>query len=331
MARVIETLHPAFIIIGIIGILGNTLVLYVLRSVRSLQTNTNVLILNQSIIDLCTCVVFLMYYMSSPLVFDNTSTTTSIFCFFWESGYMYWSLSFASTANLICLNLQRYVSVLHSIKYKNSFTVKKARIVLAVPWLYGFIFLLYYGLSNEVNEKKVCVPIRSATASKIWGIAVFISQCAIPIICISIVYIRIVLFLRCHRVVSRSNIGIGNTNGIGMAASKRRANVVKTLFLICGCYCICWTPNQLYYLYINIGEIEDYKKSTFFQVTLILVNFNACINPIIYTCNYSQFKQGLAKSFKKSCCFGSNVNDNPANANSAMARNDNNPISTIFH
>ena len=77
---------------------------------------------------------------------------------------------------------------------------------------------------------------------------------------------------------------------------RARQNVIKTLIIVGACFIICWGPNQILYFLSNIGVRVDFT-SIYYHWTVMMTSVNCCINPIIYTFKYEQFRKCLRKLF----------------------------------
>ena len=77
---------------------------------------------------------------------------------------------------------------------------------------------------------------------------------------------------------------------------RARRNTVKTLLLVAVAFGICWTPNQIMFLFYNLGFGILYG-STGYRITVILAQSNSAINFLVYGFKYRQFRRGLRRLF----------------------------------
>ena len=89
-------------------------------------------------------------------------------------------------------------------------------------------------------------------------------------------------------------------NSMSSSLLRARRNVLRTLFIVFVSYTICWSPNQIAFFLYNFGLRVD-VYGAFFYISIILVQMNTCINPIIYAFKYKQFQSGLCVLLKP--CF----------------------------
>ncbi|XP_030839670.1 5-hydroxytryptamine receptor 1A-like [Strongylocentrotus purpuratus] len=124
---------------GLLGVFGNALVLLVIVVVRDLHDVTNVLIGNQSLIDLLTSLLLLASFVAPlPPLPTNNPALARFICAFWHSKFPFWLLIVASSLNLTLMTLERYYAIVFPLHYHSR--TKSARFIclVALPWLSGF-------------------------------------------------------------------------------------------------------------------------------------------------------------------------------------------------
>ncbi|XP_072177227.1 allatostatin-A receptor-like [Diadema setosum] len=327
--------HPAlltiYLCIALLGLVGNGLVIFVLVRVPSLRSFTNVLITNQSIIDLMSSIIFFfLYVVPKPKSLPQQEAFADFVCKFWISEYPLWAFSVSSTVNLVCLTIERFFAVIHPLKYRNRFTIKRARILCLLPWVFGPLHEIPWMIVHRVNgvilvtsdnktyDNRSCVPTwpdEPEGLQKAFGCIVFIDHYLVPLMIMLYVYIRIVVRLRADMPSLRiggpssSNIqGVrdNSTSGevpkspsVKLSSQPRRRfaimasrSVLKTMVIVSLAYLICWGPNEILYLVYNLGGEVNFN-SVYFYTTVVFVLCNMCLNPIIYAFHYGELRRGL--------------------------------------
>ncbi|XP_030848376.1 5-hydroxytryptamine receptor 1A-like [Strongylocentrotus purpuratus] len=126
---------------GLLGVFGNALVLLVIVVVRDLHDVANVLIGNQSLIDLLTSLLLLASFVAPlPPLPTNNPTLSRFVCAFWYSGYSFWSLIVASSLNLTLMTLERYYAIVFPLHYHSRTNSARFICLVALPWLSGFAY-----------------------------------------------------------------------------------------------------------------------------------------------------------------------------------------------
>ena len=112
-----------YITIASLGILGNSVVLVVLLGLTKMRKRmTSAFIINQSIIDALTAVFLLL---TTVLPSDGRvykSVADDLYCRLWVTRLPLWLCLHCSTYNLVALTIERYLSVVHPIHHKTSFS-----------------------------------------------------------------------------------------------------------------------------------------------------------------------------------------------------------------
>ena len=105
----------AYYSIGGFGLLGNTVVLLALGTSKILRkTRTNILIMNQSVIDFL-CALFLIL----TTAFENEKPYNDVYCALWRTKLPLWSMLVSSTYGLLLITLDRYMAVVHAVWHMN--------------------------------------------------------------------------------------------------------------------------------------------------------------------------------------------------------------------
>ncbi|XP_030828873.1 cholecystokinin receptor-like [Strongylocentrotus purpuratus] len=119
-------LDVVWTILAALGVVGNVFVLVVIGSVKELQGVTNILIANQSLIDLLTSLLVFLWWVPPLPISEDNRIRAKIICATFDNRYFFWSSVAASTFNLVFISLERYYTVLHPFKYKKNITTKRA-------------------------------------------------------------------------------------------------------------------------------------------------------------------------------------------------------------
>ena len=278
-------LYVFFGIISFLSITGNAVVCFVFHFESEIFGSiTNILILNQSIIDLCSGVIFALLKFA-PVVSYNSITWFSVVCYAWISEYPFWSLSYASTFNLLLLSVERYFAICHSLKHRKLFTKHMVKGYCAIVWFAGFSIQIYLPVVHHIESIGRCKFEFPNKATQIFvGTFVFATEYLIPLIMMTLAYISIWWNLK-NRMKSKNKDTV-------KAISKGKRNVTITLCLVFISYVICWSPDAVVFFYFNLGSAYNFQ-SIGHHIVMVLVLGNMCTNPCIYAFKYDRFRQQL--------------------------------------
>lgn len=304
-----------FSLIGAVGIIGNVFVLFVVFAVKELRSFTNIFLINQSFIDALVSLFLFGNFVVPPLPLPDQKWSGIFICCIWNSAYIFWGTTIASTYNLVMLSLERYFAVIHPVAYRSKFTYRVAVAVAVAPWIIGYGFEIHWAAANHFTNGQCTIQYANSIVPILTGCLAFIVEFLLPVILMAFVYVRIWKSLRLrvgdrptNSSTAMTTVSIdGNTNNRRNTQDqptgsnyrdKARDNVIKTLFIVCITYTICWAPNQITYFYYNLGGDIDVNGRVF-SLTVYIAFLNMCVNPFIYTFKYRKFQNGTKNLFRK--------------------------------
>ena len=302
-------------LIGSLGICGNGLVIYVFIRTISLRNLVNLFIINQSLIDFTTSLVFLLLHLGPRIELTPGNRVDLFVCRFWVSEYVMWALFISSSINLVNITLERYFATMWPQQYRQlSGTIRRRIVPFAVlTWSLGFIIDSYWAVIQEIVPGWGCIPIWKSEALRGFvGVLIFFVTYLGPLSVMMFTYFQIIRQLRrvskrtastkspLRTVSNAANGGSQNSRQINksksLARSNAKKNVIKTMLSVSTVYGICWAPIAFNYLVYNLGGPLDFT-GTWYAVTKVFAYANMCANPFIYTMQYRQFQLGLKRTF----------------------------------
>ncbi|KXJ76119.1 hypothetical protein RP20_CCG010119 [Aedes albopictus] len=281
-----------YAIVGLIGLFGNTLVIYVVLRFSKMQTVTNMYILNLAIADQCFLIgiPFLIITMHlGEWTFGNTMckaymVSTSI-------------TQFTSSIFLFIMSADRYIAVCHPISSPRFRTPLVSKIVSFFAWTTSALIMLPVMLyANTVHRDKgkiscnIVWPSENASNSgTTFTLYSLILGFAVPLSLILMFYYLVIRKLRTVGPKSKSK-------------EKKRSHrkVTKLVLTVITVYVLCWLPYWISQVAL-INSPPDICKSRLEITVFVLVSClgysNSAMNPILYAFLSDNFK----KSFLKAC------------------------------
>lgn len=290
-------LLPTYLIVSITGLLGNSVVIIIISTVRKMQTVTNYFILHQSVIDL-TSAVFVMTILLSETALSKDYIMPSAACKLWFNKYPVWACFMASTINLVGLTLERYHAILRPLHHSTVFC--QSRVVRFFPfcWLGGFALISYLIFMFDVTDGRICQISRFAIGVQAsLGIGTVILYYFVPLCVMIFAYCSMLWEVRRQWKTTtrqRNQADVASRND--RMRLRVEKNVLKVLALVVMVYAVCWSPNQIAYLNYNLGGSLDFN-GWFYHLSVVLITCNMCINPFVYALKYQQFREGILLVF----------------------------------
>ncbi|TDG43567.1 hypothetical protein AWZ03_010015 [Drosophila navojoa] len=283
-------------LVCIVGLFGNTLVIYVVLRFSKMQTVTNIYILNLAIADECFLIgiPFLLYTMRicswrfGELMCKAYMVSTSI-------------TSFTSSIFLLIMSADRYIAVCHPISSPRYRTLHIAKLVSALAWSTSAVLMLPVMLYASTVEQEDGI---NYSCNIMWPDAykkhsgttfilyTFFLGFATPLCFILSFYYLVIRKLR--------SVGPKHT---AKSKEKRRAHrkVTRLVLTVITVYISCWLPHWMSQLaLINSNPAQrDLSRLEILIFLLLgaLVYSNSAVNPILYAFLSENFRKSFFKAF----------------------------------
>lgn len=186
------TMVVIYNIVFIVGLLGNSLAIFVVVRYAKMKTVTNIYILNLALADE-------LYILGIPFVGTNSLLS------YWPYGDFFCKVcmttdtmsQFTSTFCLTAMSIDRYLAVVHPIRSAKWRKPQAAKVVSAMVWVVSFLVVLpgtiYTGVQEEFNTCNFTWP----EPQNLWSV-VFILYTTIlgffgPLVVICLCYLLIII------------------------------------------------------------------------------------------------------------------------------------------
>lgn len=279
-----------YFVVCIVGLCGNTLVIYVILRYAKMKTITNIYILNLAIADELFMLGLPFLAMQVALVHwpfgkaicrvvmtvDGINQFTGIFC-------------------LTVMSIDRYLAVVHPIKSAKWRRPGTAKMVNVAVWGISLLVILpimiYAGVAHN-HGRSSCTMIWPDDSNAWYAagfiIYAFILGFLVPLTVICLCYLFIIIKVK--------------SSGIRVSSSKRKKSekkVTRMVSIVVAVFIFCWLP---FYIF-NVSSVSVFIVPTpvlkgMFDFVVVLTYANSCANPILYAFLSDNFK----KSFQNVLC-----------------------------
>ncbi|XP_022594060.1 neuropeptide Y receptor type 2 [Seriola dumerili] len=267
----------AYSTIILFGVIGNSLVIYVVFKFKNLRTVTNFFIVNLAVADLLVntlCLPFtLIYTLYGEWKFGQ------VLCFMLPCAQG--MAVHVSTITLNIIALDRHRSIIYHTETKMSKDM--CAVVIVITWAVSAllasplaIFREYGTFDLSPDESiQVCTekwPGSSMNGS-IYSISMLLVQYGLPLAINSVAYIRIWNKLKNHM-----------THGGRNDRHQRRKKTTKMLLTMVVVFAVSWLPFHAFQLAVDIDSTVLYMKDfkLLFTVFHIVAMCSTFVNPILY-------------------------------------------------
>ena len=305
------TLSALYITIGVIGVVGNLLVILVFIKMKFAKKGiTNIFIINQSIIDFTTALFLILTTVIHRRNGYLEGVVDDLYCRLWLGKIPIWSCIMSSSYNLVFLTVERYLEVVHPIWHKVNYSTSKAGICIGIAWFIGPAFNIAYSIPSSKILHGNCILLSfwpSQTAQKVAGFAAVILQYFIPIICMGYCYgtMAYVIHKKTRSIQpapSTTNANASNSQQQQDAGSKSREhkmtrakkNILKAMAIVSLAFTLCYSCNQWFFLLFNLDVLNfNHFQGVFYHFSVVAMFFNCSVNPLIYTVKLEPFRKVL--------------------------------------
>ncbi|XP_072016165.1 galanin receptor type 1-like [Amphiura filiformis] len=283
------------LVFGIIGTIGNLLVIIIIIRAKFLHNLTNYLILSLALADMIAS-MFLIFnvflYEAGFITIPDNRIAAEIYCRLYASFMFFWICVTTSVFNLVIVTLERFFAIVYPLRYPLYFTKGRARLIVALTWIFSILQELFALWINSYNsEKHQCDYKYPHEAVEIFnGVFIFFISYFLPLLIMIWSYYLIMRNLKRSAGAMMREQSAGENAYSLLRARKRVIHVLLTVVIA---FVILWSPNHIVYLFQNFGIYLVDVRSAWYKLTRVMALANSVINPFIYAFKYRQFRKGF--------------------------------------
>ncbi len=290
------------------GIIGNTLILAVIRRDREMRSTAfGVYISSLAISDFLVTALCIPVYITSTSWFSKHPTGISgdIMCKLVTGYFVLFLFAVISTYTLVALSYERFLAICHVFQSRTTSTPKRAKIVVSLIWALAIIPNLPIIIGQKSSFPSAgsigahCTYYLSYLSyeEKLYGkivfTVVFTIQYLIPITSMVVCFLKIKRALKTKKEMALHSQAVHVQAG-ELAAIKARQKTVGTVRIMVTAYFSCWSLNQILYCMLNFDYGVPWNGN-WMQLSVGLCFLSSCVNPIIYACRSKTFSRGFSE------------------------------------
>lgn len=288
------SLITAYSFIIILGLVGNTLVIYMIVIYKNMRTVTNFFIANLALADLMVDTMCLPFTLAYTLL--DEWKFGAVMCHMVPFGQ---ALSVhVSILTLTVIALERYRCIVFHMGQRLSRCA--SFIIISLTWAFAAILAGPLAIFREYRYEEIAyINLRIAVCSEKWphgsnrdaiiySFSMLVLQYVLPLGIISYAYVCIWVKLKNH--VSPSNRNDGIT---------RRKKATKMLALVVVVFAVCWLPFHVFQLASDLDLVLKFKEYkllyTLFHIVAMCSTFT---NPLLYGWMNKNYRNGFIMFFR---------------------------------
>ncbi|CAL8322408.1 unnamed protein product [Lota lota] len=290
------TISVIYSVVCALGLIGNLLVLYLMKSKHVWRKSSiNLFVTGLAVTDFQFVLTLPFWAVENALDFA------------WIFGkamckivsYVTAMNMYASVFFLTAMSVARYWSLSSALKGgRHSTRCSSAKCVSVLIWFAAVSAALphaVYSTTATVSNEELClVKFPDTFGDTQFWLGLYHAQkvligFVVPLGIISVYYL---LLLR-----------VINSKHANNSSAKRRSKVTKSVTIIVLCFFLCWLPNQALTVWgilikLNVVDFSSEYYTTqayLFPVSVCLAHSNSCLNPILYCLMRREFRKVLTK------------------------------------
>ncbi|XP_051737034.1 LOW QUALITY PROTEIN: delta-type opioid receptor [Ctenopharyngodon idella] len=278
------TVVVVYLIVCVVGLVGNCLVMFVIIRYTKMKTATNIYIFNLALADAL---------VLATLPFQGTDVILG----FWPFGLAlckavvaidYYNM-FTSVFTLTIMSVDRYIAVCHPVRSLTVRTPLRAKLINVAVWVLASAVGLPVMIMGQVEEDVYgaeCM-LNLPKPKEHWGpvfvICVFLFSFLIPVVIISVCYGLMVRRLRSVRLLSGSR-----------EKDRNLRRITYMVLSVVAAFVLCWMPVQVLALIQALGHVDlgaSQSSVAALHFCIALGYANSCLNPVLYAFLDENFKR----------------------------------------
>ena len=307
----------AYWIIAVVAFTGNSILCLFLYSQRKVlfKKPYTVVIFALGLTDVITAIFLFLcpgYTFAITIPEPKGTSALWLYCQVLYGRMALFMIGLASMNLCVILTFERWFAVVKPSQYMHKINSKRAVLCSVACYIMAVVTIMGSSPAVRIHPEnpagKRCSYGKGANL-KVTGVIGFLMKSIIPFSIIAGLYLHII-----YKMKTGSEVGRQHGDILRKKITKVAAIATLTLML-------CWTPNQVTYLLFIFGQAI--QGTTWMDVSVLLVFFNSCINPVLYGLTMRKYRKGYW-SVLTSCCpcipkihggaVGSSTNNVPATA-----------------
>ena len=271
---------------GLVTIVGNGIVLWLISKKRSLRTMSNLFLTSLAAAD------FLVGLAIDPVwivirCLGYNSNKAYIETFVRGIDYLWIHTTVATTFNLCCVSLDRYVAIIHPLRYHDFLTNRRCYLLIANVWFMSLVLPCSRFMVQDI------------TALSTLYISFTVMTILFPMSIIVFCSLRILKAALAHYNSINPTSSCEQNQDV-IRRTKKNYKAAKTVSIIVGLFVVSWLPSLItgFVHYFNTKGSHNanyYTVWTFVETTAFT---SSAINPWVYCLRNDEFYEALSRTFR---------------------------------
>ena len=270
---------------GLLTIVGNGIVLWLIFRKRSLRTMSNLFLTSLAAADFLVGLVIDPVWLVVRCLGYNSKTYFETFSR--SIDYLWIHTTVATTFNLCCVSLDRYVAIIHPLRYHDFLTNRRCYLLIANVWFMSLVL----PCSRFMVQDKKALP----TLYLSFTVMTILFPMSIIVFC----SLRILKAASVHYNSIKPTSSCAQNQDV-IRRSKKNYKAAKTVSIIVGLFVVSWLPSLitgLAHYFSNLVSHDSVYYTVWTSVETVAFTSSA-INPWVYCLRNDEFYEALSSTFR---------------------------------
>ncbi|XP_034253737.1 lysophosphatidic acid receptor 3-like [Thrips palmi] len=196
-----------------------------------------------------------------------------------------------SVCTLGAISIDRYVAVIHSLRYQEYMTRRRACGIISLTWVVGLVSASSLFLWNHFEAGKPCLDTVIPKRLMVFLVA------PLHVLVLSVI---LVAHIRIRQEIKRMRARRKEHEKSIWGAQVQRGSIksMRAVVLVIGCYVVCYVPFTCV-LGARLMGVRSPGMDMAFQILCTVINLNPMLNPFIYSWKNASVRTALRQFFDK--------------------------------
>lgn len=281
-------LLPGYAVIVIIGFIGNSLILTVVKKKRYMHTTTNFVLVNLALADLLTLLWCILGIALNGFITHSGGVLGDFLCKFITMNHMAGISLLVAGLTLTLVSVERYNALVNPLNVNLRLTLGNVKYAIAIMWISGFIFVLpLFVVEYWDGTRRTCIMAWTKPFSAIyWSVLTLVVTVTFLVVCFC--YFNIIRWLYFTKQICAENL-----TGSSQDEIQAKRKIVKLFITITVIFMACFFP------FVIATVLDISTKAVSYKIALFLVYCSCCINPICYALQSTNYRRAFKETIRK--------------------------------
>lgn len=274
-----------FWLIVIVGIVGNSLVITVIKMIRSMRTTTNFLLVNVAAADIITLLFTAIHFLARSFRPASSRALLSFLCAFIDKNTIVIVTLLVTSLTMTLLAIERYNALVKPLINSTRLTKGNVAYVITAIWVVAtalvtplFASFSHNSIANDCSEDSKNLAI--------YVVFLFIVLTLIPFIVIAYCYSKIVYGLYFKKTICSSKSERAET----LEETREKRRLVTLLILLTVLFFTAFIPYGLLII-LNFNKVKIAYLKQLRHIAQYVTLLSCSTNPFIYGFQSSSYRR----------------------------------------